>query len=175
MSEHDHTSTSGGAPALCTIDLYKEAFKFSAAHFTLFSATQRERLHGHDFFVSVSFTAPLGAGGLIADYGPVKARLRELCRTLDELLLLPGTSPWLGLEEGHGEVIVTFNGRRMAFLADEVKILPIANITLEALSVYLLGLLVADGALSALGAEQITLKVSAGPGQASAACWRRPS
>ena len=30
---------------LTTIELEKEAFHFSAAHFTLFSATERENLH----------------------------------------------------------------------------------------------------------------------------------
>lgn len=170
MSEPKTTARPGAAR--CTIELYKEAFKFSAAHFTLFSARERERLHGHDFFVSCALTGPLGEGGLIADYGPVKRRLRALCGELDEVLLLPGASPWLQVEPGGDEVRATFAGRTMSFLATEVRILPIANITLEALSVYLLERLLDDGALQALGAEQVTLKVSAGPGQSSAACWR---
>ena len=37
---------------LTTIELSKEYLKFSAGHFTVFSATERERLHGHNFSVS---------------------------------------------------------------------------------------------------------------------------
>ena len=36
-----------------TIRLAKENMKFSAAHFTIFSASERERLHGHNFRVEV--------------------------------------------------------------------------------------------------------------------------
>jgi 6-pyruvoyl-tetrahydropterin synthase len=113
MSEPKTTARPGAAR--CTIELYKEAFKFSAAHFTLFSARERERLHGHDFFVSCALTGPLGEGGLIADYGPVKRRLRALCGELDEVLLLPGASPWLQVEPGGDEVRATFAGRTMSY------------------------------------------------------------
>ncbi|EQD50251.1 hypothetical protein B1A_13514, partial [mine drainage metagenome] len=31
------------------VDLSKERMKFSAGHFTVFSASERENLHGHNF------------------------------------------------------------------------------------------------------------------------------
>ena len=37
-----------------TLELYKEEMKFSAGHFTIFSATERENLHGHNFSVYVA-------------------------------------------------------------------------------------------------------------------------
>ena len=37
---------------LCTLYIDKESHKFSAAHYTIFSATERERLHGHNYSVS---------------------------------------------------------------------------------------------------------------------------
>ena len=43
---------------LTTINICKEALKFSGAHFTIFSATDRERLHGHNFRVRAEVTAP---------------------------------------------------------------------------------------------------------------------
>ncbi|KAJ1474389.1 hypothetical protein T484DRAFT_1832500 [Baffinella frigidus] len=36
-----------------TIEIGKEDMKFSAAHFTVFSAKERERLHGHTHAVKV--------------------------------------------------------------------------------------------------------------------------
>ncbi len=153
---------------VCTIELFKEAFKFSAAHFTIFSATERERLHGHDFFVSCGLTGTVTADGLIADYGSFKRQLRTMCDHLDELLLLPGQSPHLQIERSDGYVVAIFAGRRMPFLADEVRVLPVANITLEELSAFLLEQMVGeDGALARQGIQEITLKVSAGPGQSA--------
>ena len=51
-------------PEFTTIDILKEDIKFSAAHFTVFSATERERLHGHNFHVGLSVTAPVGSNGM---------------------------------------------------------------------------------------------------------------
>ena len=42
---------------LTTLHITKEVHKFSAAHYTIFTATERERLHGHNYFVSVRLVA----------------------------------------------------------------------------------------------------------------------
>ncbi len=39
------------------IEITKEALHFAAAHFTLFSATERENLHGHNFYVALEIEA----------------------------------------------------------------------------------------------------------------------
>ncbi len=49
---------------LTTIEVSKEYLKFSAAHFTIFSATERERLNGHNFRVSAKITEPVGPNGM---------------------------------------------------------------------------------------------------------------
>ncbi|MDC0574224.1 6-carboxytetrahydropterin synthase, partial [Luminiphilus sp.] len=45
---------------LATLHINKQAHKFSAAHFTIFSATDRERLHGHNYGVSARIVAVMG-------------------------------------------------------------------------------------------------------------------
>ncbi|MFP2903776.1 6-pyruvoyl trahydropterin synthase family protein [Pyxidicoccus sp. 3LFB2] len=55
-----------------TIELHKEEMKFSAGHFTIFSATHRENLHGHNFTVYVALTGAVVENGLLSDYGPLK-------------------------------------------------------------------------------------------------------
>lgn len=160
------------AGRLCTVELYKEALKFSAAHFTLFSPTRRERLHGHDFFVSCALTAPVGPGGLIADYTGLKRALRRMCDAWDEALLLPGASPWLGIEAGGAFVYATFDGLRMPFVAEEVRVLPVANITLEALAgLFLDALIEGDGLSGVAELRRLVVKVSAGPGQSAQVVW----
>jgi 6-pyruvoyltetrahydropterin/6-carboxytetrahydropterin synthase len=78
---------------LATLYIDKEAHKFSAAHYTIFSATERERLHGHNFSVSAMIAAPMGENGFAADYNVYKRRIKTLCDELDEYLILPANSP----------------------------------------------------------------------------------
>ncbi|MDB4151743.1 6-carboxytetrahydropterin synthase, partial [Pseudomonadales bacterium] len=62
-----------------TVEIAKQALNFSIAHFTIFSATEREDLHGHNFQLECKVTAPLGDDGLLFDYGILKKLLRALC------------------------------------------------------------------------------------------------
>ena len=73
---------------LSTIEVGGESIKFCAAHFTIFSGDERERLHGHNFLVRVAVTAPVGADGLAFNYREIKTRIRDLCNELDEYTLL---------------------------------------------------------------------------------------
>ena len=50
------------------IQIAKQALNFSAAHFTIFSATEREDLHGHNFQVECELASPIDRNGLIFDY-----------------------------------------------------------------------------------------------------------
>ena len=68
-----------------TLHIDKEAHKFSAGHYTIFSATERERLHGHNYSVSARFLAPQGENGFSADYNLYKNRLAKLCDELDSV------------------------------------------------------------------------------------------
>ena len=45
--------------SLIRIELSKEYLNFSAGHFTIFSATERENLHGHNFQVRGAVTAAI--------------------------------------------------------------------------------------------------------------------
>ena len=78
---------------LTTLYIDKESHKFSAAHYTIFSASERERLHGHNYSVSAKIVAPMGGNGFSADYNLYKNRLAVLCNALDEYMLLAGDSP----------------------------------------------------------------------------------
>ena len=87
-----------------TIRLAKQNMKISAGHFTIFSATERERLHGHNFTVEVDIEARMLGNGMCFDYGHYKDRVVALCRELNEWVILPTRSPHLRIEEGPGLV-----------------------------------------------------------------------
>ena len=155
---------------LATLHIDKQAHKFSAAHFTIFSETERERLHGHNYGVSARIVAEMGVNGFSADYNVYKRCLQKICDAHDEYMLLPGKSPWLAVVEQDGEYHATFAGKTLRFPVDETLLLPIVNVTVEALANYLLERVLAESSLGDL--IELELFVSSGDGQMSSACWR---
>jgi 6-pyruvoyltetrahydropterin/6-carboxytetrahydropterin synthase len=163
-----------GSQRYSRIEIRKQALNFSVAHFTIFNATERENLHGHNFQVEVEITAPVGKDGLMFDYGIIKKILRGVCDELDEQVLLPANSPHMQIEQEEDYTYALFNGERIPFLSRDLTILPIANTTVEELSDYLLKLLLAHDGFKDRGIVEMTVKVSSSPGQAGCADWRAP-
>lgn len=162
------------SPRRFRLELAKEDMKFSAGHFTIFSATERERLHGHNFQVQVNLEAHLQDNGMGFDYGLYKQRIRELCARWDEYFILPTRSPYLQLEADETYIYAIFNGERLPFLKSDVLLLPITNATVEEFSHLLLQELTQNqDELDAWKIDALTVKVSSGPGQCGASDWRR--
>ncbi len=157
---------------LTTLYIDKESHKFSAAHYTIFSATERERLHGHNYSVSARIVAPMGDNGFSADYNVYKNRIKSLCDDLDEYMLLAGDSPYQEIEELEDNYRVRFAGEEMLFLKSDTQVLPLRNATVEEFSQLLLQRLVAASAGEELC--EVELGVASGPGQRASATWRRP-
>ena len=152
-----------------TIEIEKEYLHFAAAHFTIFSATERENLHGHNFYVTAHIDTLIGNDGLAFDYNHAKRALKQRCDELDEVTLLPESSPHLDIEHDGGCVVARFGDERLQFLARDVRVLDVANVTVEALAEWFLNRLTEDLARNAdvdtaalLG---IRIGVSSGPGQ----------
>ena len=121
-----------------SLEIQKEEFSFSAGHFTIFSATEREALHGHNYYVSVSFHFNITHNGLSFDYRDYKKKMSALCEQLDRHFLLPAESPYLKVEDGGEYWHAYFNQRKIPFLKEDVVILPLANITIEELAHWFL-------------------------------------
>ncbi|WP_240126472.1 6-pyruvoyl trahydropterin synthase family protein [Thermomonas alba] len=150
------------------IRLAKQNMKFSAGHFTIFSATERERLHGHNFMVEVDIEARMLGNGMCFDYGLYKDRVVALCRELNEWTILPTRSPYLRVEEEGEHVYAHFGGQRIPFLRGDVLLLPIENATLEEFAGWFLQRLAEDrDALRAHAIVAIEVRVLSGPGQSA--------
>jgi len=161
---------------LTTIYIDKENHKFSAAHFTIFSATDRERLHGHNFAVSARIVAPVDENGLTGDYAVYKQRIKALCDSLDEYTLIPSRSPYLAIEEQGDYHRVTHHRDTLLFLKADTLIIPVRNTTVEDLSRYLLEAVIEDRAfLEAQDIREIEVLVSSGPGQTGSSSYRAGS
>ncbi|KAF1699191.1 6-pyruvoyl tetrahydrobiopterin synthase [Pseudoxanthomonas jiangsuensis] len=150
------------------IRLAKENMKFSAGHFTIFSASERERLHGHNFRVEADIEARMLGNGMCFDYGLYKDRIVALCRELNEWFILPSRSPHLRIEEEGEYLYATFAGQRIPFLRADVLLLPIANATLEEFAGYFIERLAEDRqALREHRIDAIEVRVFSGPGQSA--------
>ena len=177
MSKSPFTSKSAGAAAQSTsttIEITKDYLHFSAAHFTIFSATERENLHGHNFDVSCSLDTSVGPNGLAFDYNVVKDRLMALCDELDERVLLPAESPHLTFATEAPYLIVCFADERIPFLERDALLLPIRNATVEEFARWFACRLGADAELRRQPIESLNVRVSSGPGQWASCRWSRP-
>ncbi|MEH6610416.1 MAG: 6-carboxytetrahydropterin synthase [Halioglobus sp.] len=155
---------------LTTLYIDKEAHKFSAAHYTIFDAGSRERLHGHNYSVSARIVAPMGENGFSADYNVYKTRIAEICDALDEYLLLAANSPFQSITEDGDSYLVKFGEDTMRFLRSDTLVLPIVNATVEEFSFYLLSQL--QAASEGEDLREIEVCVASGPGQKGCAIWR---
>ena len=155
-----------------SIEIAKEDMHFAAAHFTVFSATKRENLHGHNFFVTATLSGPIDDGGLCFDYNVVKSKLRELCASLDETVLLPTESPYVDIEQGDDYITVAFGDERLPFLRRDVKLLAVRNVTVEELAHWFVKQLTATRDFAELPVDALELRVSSGPGQWASSTWR---
>ena len=154
-----------------TIEISKEYLHFAAAHFTLFSATERENLHGHNFQVTLDADAPMQEDGLTFDYNILKKAVKQLCDDLDEQVLMPARSPYLEIDEQDDYTYVVFNGERIPFLQRDLTLLPIRNITVEELAQYLLAKLLEREDIKALDIDNMLLRCASGEGQWASAKW----
>ena len=121
-----------------SIDIYKEYFKFSAAHFLIFPDGSAERLHGHNYRVYVEIAAELTRHGLVLDFKQVKPIVRELVDSLDEHWLVPGLHPVLRWNErADGVLEVRYLDRYYAAPRADVIVMPINNTSSENLATWI--------------------------------------
>lgn len=154
------------------IELKNERLKFSSAHFTIFSETERERLHGHNYTVHLALLTEVDDMGLSFDYRVYQDKIMTICSSLHQRMLLPDKSKYLFLREEGKYIVATFDGEDMPFLKSDVTVLPVTNITVEELSKWIIQQLIQDKTtLKAHSILKVTVKVHNGPGQSGSASF----
>ncbi|NBD37692.1 MAG: 6-pyruvoyl tetrahydrobiopterin synthase [Verrucomicrobia bacterium] len=151
---------------LTEIHLAKENFKFSAGHFTIFSATERENLHGHNFTAGVTIQCEVLKNGMTFDYGLAKRAMETLCRSLNETFLLPANSPHLRIQEVDDHLFAIFADEKIPFLRRDATLLPLENVTVEELARWFLDQFIKDFASEpAYRIRELAVEINSGPGQ----------
>jgi len=157
-----------------SLTLSSSSMKFSAAHFTIFSATERENIHGHNFTLALKLDTLLEKNDLTFDYNLFKKMVIDFCAALDEKLLLPLHSPYLTVSQLDQSIQASFNQENLVFLPRDVVLLPIANITVEGLAHYFLDkILMQQSLLDQCNIQKIAMTVASSASQSGEAQWLR--
>jgi len=147
-----------------TLRLFKEDFKFSAAHFTLFPDGRAELLHGHNYRVRARLGGPgLEPVGLLVDVAGVKRCIREACAALDERTLIPAQAERLAVTRDDGGVEVRFDGRCYRFPAEDVVLVELENVSMELLARWIWRRVAPE--LAGTRVDELTVEVEETPGQ----------
>ena len=109
---------------------------FAAAHFLVWQAGRRERLHGHSYRVAAEVFGPLDENQCVVDFLAARNALKDILGVLDHRVLLPAEHPAIRLTASAGEMEVAFAAGRWVFPEGDCLRLPILNTTTESLAQY---------------------------------------
>ena len=112
----------------------QDPHKFSVSHMTVFPDGSKEKLHGHNFSVTVALELRDTSLANFIDIGIVKRAVEGLCREWNEHLLLPEKCPALEILRRESEVEFKLCGKRYVVPAEDAIFLPIENVVVENLS-----------------------------------------
>jgi 6-pyruvoyltetrahydropterin/6-carboxytetrahydropterin synthase len=153
------------------ITIAREQYKFSCAHMTVFPDGTKERLHGHNYAVSVDIEVHRIDLDAMVPFAPIKSALAHLCDEWKDHVLLASRNPHFEVVRDADELEFKLCGERYVMPRGDALLLPVDNISVEALSAHLATLLRAR-IRRAPGAQQVTsliVTVAESPGQ-SATC-----
>lgn len=125
--------------SMTTLQLAKQNFKFSAAHFLIFDEKSAERLHGHNYQVKVDLQigADFGDQGYFVDFNVFKKYIKARLDVWDEMVLLPKNHKDMNFQKTAQGLEVKFRDRFYVFPENEVLLLPVTNTSVENLSALL--------------------------------------
>lgn len=119
---------------LYRVDVSKESFVFSAAHFITFAGNICERIHGHNYGVRVSVEGELDENQYVVDFIALRDAVLAVTNHWDHHVLLPSKHPMIHVTEEGNEVTARFEERRWVFPKEDCIILPLVNTTAEELA-----------------------------------------
>jgi len=122
------------------LNLAKQNFKFSSAHFLIFDDQHAEMLHGHNYQVEVVIHPKTDFDfeqqGYFIDFSEVKVKVKKLCDAWDEHILLPQKHPDMKYNTSPDgkNYNISFRDRFYSFPKNETIWLPVTNTSVEHLS-----------------------------------------
>ena len=145
------------------ISIAREQYKFSCAHMTVFADGSKERLHGHNYTIAVALDMPRIDLATMVPFAPIKAALAELCAAWKEHVMLAAKNPHFRVLRDDAELEFTLCGERYVMPRGDALLLPIDNISVEALAAHVASEL--GGKLAGTGATSLEVTIEESPGQ----------
>lgn len=113
------------------VDVTKQQFVFSAAHFITFAGDICERIHGHNYGVRASVEGPLDENRYVVDFIALRDAVLEETQSLDHHVILPTDHAEIKISRDERETTATFRDRRWVFPNEDCAMLPVINTTAE--------------------------------------------
>ena len=150
------------------ISIAREQYKISCAHMTVFPDGTKERLHGHNYTIAIALDVDRIDLPAMVPFSPIKAALGELCAAWKEHVLIATKNPHFVLVRDDAELELTLCGERYVMPRGDALLLPIDNISVEALAAHIAELLrdrlAAELAAPHVRALEVTVDESPGQG-----------
>lgn len=158
-----------GLKTVRVLHLYKQNFKFSAAHFLIFDEKRAERLHGHNYQVRVSikFNQDVHELGYLVDFNLLKKQIKSRLDQWDEMVLIPAKNSEMKISYKFQNIDINFRDRFYSFPKNEVVLLDIVNTSVELLSELLAHDFYED--FKSLGVKTVQVSVEETRGQGASA------
>ena len=143
----------------------RDSYKFSCAHMTVFPDGTKERLHGHNYSIALSLELDRIDFQAMLPFRAIKNVLGELAQAWKERVIIARHNPQLVIVRDDTEFEITLCGERYVFPRGDVLLLPIDNVTVEALAAHVAEILGAK--IQPLSPHVIALDVTVSehPGQ----------
>lgn len=119
------------SPASYRVEVSKQAFTFSAAHFITFAGDVCERIHGHNYGVRVTVEGALDENRYVVDFIALRDAVLEITSELDHHVLLPTEHAQIHVTRDTRETTARFRERRWVFPNEDCVMLPVTNTTAE--------------------------------------------
>ena len=127
------------------IELEKESFIFSSAHFITFNGNVCEPIHGHNYRMKCVIEGELDENHYVIDFIALRDQIVKLISLWDHHVLLATKHPQISVQEisngEHQEIEVkyadpTSKSKRWIFPKEDCVLLPIENTTAELLAKF---------------------------------------
>jgi 6-pyruvoyltetrahydropterin/6-carboxytetrahydropterin synthase len=146
------------------IAIARDQYKFSCAHMTVFADGSKERLHGHNYTIAIELEVDRVDLAALVPFAPIKTALAELCAAWKEHVLLGANNPFFELVREDDELEFRLCGERYVMPRKDALVLPVDNISVEALAAHAADLLRPRVAVPGVVAFTITVEESPGQG-----------
>ena len=145
----------------------RDQYKFSCAHMTVFPDGTKERLHGHNYTVAIAIDLDRADFGTMIPFAPIKAALADLCAAWKERVLIAVNNPFTKLvRDDDAELELTVCGQRYVLPRGDALLLPIDNISVEALAAHAAAILFERiSVLDAPHVRGLEVTIAESPGQ----------